>query len=102
MWLTRTSRKKKIDSSRICSSVYIISKNKRPVYMHIVIYVLFRTHLAKIKCFNLRTEDGLEVNVVLEAQPSALRNREAIRVHQIKTRALARCVLKDLVLSHEL
>ena len=25
MWLTRTSRKKKIDSSRICSSVYIIS-----------------------------------------------------------------------------
>ena len=45
-------------------------------------YVLFRTHLAKIKCFNLRAEDGLEVNVVLEAQPSALRNREAIRVHQ--------------------
>ena len=44
-----------------------------------MIYVLFRTHLAKIKCFNL---DGLEVNVVLEAQPSALRNREAIRVHQ--------------------
>ena len=39
MWLTRTSRKKKIDSSRICSSVYIIiSKKKRPVYMHIVIY----------------------------------------------------------------
>ena len=45
-------------------------------------YVLFRTHLAKIKCFNLRAEGGLEVNVVLEAQPSALRNREAIRVHQ--------------------
>ena len=38
MWLTRTSRKKKIDSSRICSSVYIISKKKKPVYMHIVIY----------------------------------------------------------------
>ncbi len=64
--------------------------------------VLFRTHLAKIKCFNLRAEDGLEVNVVLEAQPRALRNREAIRVHQIKTRDLARCVLKDLVLSREL
>ncbi len=55
-----------------------------------------------IKCFNLRAEDGLEVNVVLEAQPRALRNREAIRVHQIKTRDLARCVLKDLVLSREL
>ncbi len=41
--------------------------------------VLFRTHLAKI---NLRAEDGLKVNVVLEVQPSALRNREAIRVHQ--------------------
>ena len=40
MWLTRTSRKKKIDSSRICSSVYIISKKKRPVYMHIVIYIV--------------------------------------------------------------
>ena len=40
MWLTRISRKKKIDSSRICSSVYIISKKKRPVYMHIVISVL--------------------------------------------------------------
>ena len=38
MWLTRTLRKKKIDSSRICSSVYIISKEKIPVYMHIVIY----------------------------------------------------------------
>ena len=37
---TRTSRKKKIDSSRICSSVYIISKKKRPVYMHIVIYIV--------------------------------------------------------------
>ena len=35
-----TSRKKKIDSSRICSSVYIISKKKRPVYMHIVIYIV--------------------------------------------------------------
>ncbi len=46
------------------------------------VYVLFRTHLAKLKCFNLRAEDGLEVNVVLKAQPSALRNREAIRVHQ--------------------
>ncbi len=49
------------------------------------VYVLFRTHLAKIKCFNnLCAEDGLEVNVVLKpkAQPSALRNREAIRVHQ--------------------
>ncbi len=45
-------------------------------------YVLFRTHLAKIKCFNLRAEDGLEVNVVLKAQLSALCNREAIRVHQ--------------------
>ena len=42
-------------------------------------YVLFRTHLAKIKCFNLRAEDGLKVNVVLEAQPSALRNGEAIQ-----------------------
>ena len=31
-----------------------------------MIYVLFRTHLAKIKCFNLRAEDGLEVNVVLD------------------------------------
>ena len=31
---------KKIDSSRICSSVYIISKKKRPVYMHIVIYIV--------------------------------------------------------------
>ena len=51
-------------------------------YKSCVTYVLFRTHLAKIKCFNLRAEDGLEVNVVLEAQPSALRNREAIRVHQ--------------------
>ena len=40
MWLTRTSRKKKIDSSRICSSVYIISKKKIPVYMHIVIYIV--------------------------------------------------------------
>ena len=40
MWLTRTSRKKKIDSSKICSSVYIISKKKRPVYMHIVIYIV--------------------------------------------------------------
>ncbi len=40
MWLTRTSRKKKIDSSRICSSVYIISKKKRLVYMHIVIYIV--------------------------------------------------------------
>ncbi len=41
MWLTRTSRKKKIDSSsRICSSVYIISKKKRPVYMHIVINIV--------------------------------------------------------------
>ena len=40
MWLTRTSRKKKIDSSRIWSSVYIISKKKRPVYMHIVIYIV--------------------------------------------------------------
>ena len=40
MWLTRTSRKNKIDSSRICSSVYIISKKKRPVYMHIVIYIV--------------------------------------------------------------
>ncbi len=70
--------------------------------MVVMPYVLFRTHLAKIKCFNLRAEDGLEVNVVLEAQPSALRNREAIRVHQIKTRDLARCVLKDLVLSREL
>ncbi len=49
---------------------------------HFISRVLFRTHLAKIKCFNLRAEDGLEVNVVLEAQPSALRNREAIRVHQ--------------------
>ena len=29
---------KKDDSSRICSSVYIISKKKRPVYMHIVNY----------------------------------------------------------------
>ena len=48
----------------------------------VAIYVLFRTHLAKIKCFNLRAEGGLEVNVVLEAQPSALRNREAIRVYQ--------------------
>ncbi len=37
MW---TSRKKKIDSSRICSSAYIISKKKRPVYMHIVIYIV--------------------------------------------------------------
>ncbi len=35
-----------------------------------------------IKCFNLCAEDGLEVNVVHEAQPSALRNRESIRVHQ--------------------
>ncbi len=68
----------------------------------LLVHVLFRTHLAKIKCFNLRAEDGLEVNVVLEVQPSALRNREAIRVHQIKTRDLARCVLKDLVLSREL
>ncbi len=34
--------------------------------------------------------------MVLEAQPSALCNREAIRVHQhIKTRDLARCVLKQ-------
>ena len=40
--------------------------------------------------------------MVLEAQPRALRNREAIRVHQIKTCDLARCVLKDLVLSREL
>ena len=40
--------------------------------------------------------------MVLEAQPRALHNREAIRVHQIKTRDLARCVLKDLVLSREL
>ena len=41
MWLTRTSRKKKIDSSRICSSVYIISKTKkkRPVYMHNYCYL---------------------------------------------------------------
>ncbi len=46
------------------------------------IEVLFRTHLAKIKCFNLCTEDGLEVNVVLETQPSALSNREAIQMHQ--------------------
>ncbi len=41
MWLTRTSRKKKIDSSRICSSVYIISiitEKKRLVYMHILLY----------------------------------------------------------------
>ena len=38
LWLTRTSRKKKIDSFRICSSVYIISMKKRVVYMHIVIY----------------------------------------------------------------
>ena len=46
MWLTRISRKKKIDSSRICSSVYIISKKKRPVYMHIVIYVLWLIYQA--------------------------------------------------------
>ena len=40
MWLTRTSRKKKIDSSKI-SSVYIISiEKKRLVYMHIVIYIV--------------------------------------------------------------
>ena len=38
--LLLTSRKKKIDSSRIYSSVYIISKKKRPVYMHIVIYIV--------------------------------------------------------------
>ncbi len=42
-------------------------------------YYLEHMHLAKI---NLRAEDGLKVNVVLEAQPSALRNREAIWVHQ--------------------
>ncbi len=35
-------------------------------------------------------------------EPRALGNLEAIRVHQIKTRDLARCVLKDLVLSREL
>ncbi len=39
MWLTRTSRKKKIDSSRICSSVYIISKKKRPVHVHAYCYL---------------------------------------------------------------
>ncbi len=38
--LFRTSRKKKIDSSKI-SSVYIISiEKKRLVYMHIVIYIV--------------------------------------------------------------
>ena len=62
--------------------VVVCLHNKIKKKIIVNIQVLFRTHLAKIKCFNLRAEDGLEVNVVLETQPSALRNQEAIRVHQ--------------------
>ena len=38
MWLTRTSRKKKIDSSRICTSVYIISDLCTCILLSILLY----------------------------------------------------------------
>ncbi len=46
----------------------------------------------------MRAEDWLEVNVMLEAEPSALRNPEPIQGTGIKARGLGRCVLNVLVL----
>ncbi len=47
----------------------------------------------------MRAEDWLEVNVMHEAEPSALRNREPIQGTGIKARGLGyRCVLNVLVL----
>ena len=40
MWLTRTSRKKKIDSSRICTSVYIISDLCVHAYFYLYCYMV--------------------------------------------------------------
>ncbi len=61
-----------------CSSVHAAIYN-RTSYIINSTYV-FRPHLAGTKCFNLRAR--VWVYLMHEAKPSALHNREPIRVHR--------------------
>ena len=66
-------------------------------------YVIFSTHLAMTKHFNARARVWVRGCIMHEAKPSALCNREPIRVHHaLKCVVMAKCVLNVLVLSHDL
>ncbi len=78
MWLTRTSRKKKIDSSKI-SSVYIISiEKKRLVYMHIVIYIVI---IMVVFCGSQEKDDSARRIWIMDIIFSHVGNERACALH---------------------